>query len=279
MATEAANNRRRQFVAVVLPWLLAVLALSAYLLTLNRWVSLDSMWEVAKLSGWTWQPQLTEPLYWLLTYPFHWLAPRSIPLALNFFSAICAALTLALLVRSVALLPHDRTDAQRQRENGAFALLSIPSAWLPALLAVIVCGFQLTFWEHATAASSEILNLLVFAYCIRCLLEFRIDNRESWLTRSALVYGLGIANNWAMIGFFPLYLATMVWIRGLAFFNVRFLTRMFLCGVLGLSLYLLLPLVQSNSDIVPVSFWQALKSNVGNQEAILAALFKGSRQT
>src|SRR5439155_14939465 len=134
-------------------------------------------------------------------------------------------------------------------------------------------------WEHATAASGEMLNLLLFAYVIRCLLEFRIDERESWLTRAALVYGLGMTNNWAMIGFFPLFLAALVWIRGLSFFNLGFLGRMFLYGLAGLLLYLLLPILQSHSEISPVPFWQALKANLGTQEGILATLFKSSRQT
>src|SRR5437879_1448209 len=148
-----------------------------------------------------------------------------------------------------------------------------------SVLAVIICGLQLTFWEHATSASPAMLNLLVFAYVIRCVLEFRIDQRESWLTRAAFVYGLGITNNWAMIGFFPILLAALIWIRGLNFFNLRFLGRMFLCGLAGLLLYLLLPLAQSHSEIAPVPFWQALKANLGSQAGVLATLFRGSRQT
>ena len=73
-------------------------------------------------------------------------------------------MTLALLARSVALLPHDRTQPQRQLEHDEFSLLSIRAAWVPPLLAVFACGLQLTFWENATVASSEIFDLLVFAY-------------------------------------------------------------------------------------------------------------------
>jgi len=47
------------------------------------------------------------------------------------------------------------------------------------------------------------LDLLLFAYVIRNLLEFRLDGRESWLLKASLVYGAGMTNNWAMIGFFP----------------------------------------------------------------------------
>src|SRR5437870_1956707 len=90
----------KRFVRIVLPWLIAAGALSVYLLTLNHWVSFNSLLAVAKVSGWVWQPDLYAPVYWLVTYPFRWLPVKTIPLALNLFSALCAALTLALLARS-----------------------------------------------------------------------------------------------------------------------------------------------------------------------------------
>src|SRR5206468_10690765 len=140
------------------------------------------------VAGWDWVLPHQAPLFFVLTFPFRWLPAGWQAIALNAFSAVCAALTLALLARSVMLLPHDRTHEQRQRERSEFSLLSIPAAWLPPLFAALVCGLQSTFWEHATAATGEMLDLLLFAYVIRCLLAYRSDTRESWLTRSALVY-------------------------------------------------------------------------------------------
>jgi len=81
------------------------------------------------------------------------------------------------------------------------------------------------------------VNLLIFAYVIRCLLESRIDESRPWLSRAAFAYALGITNNWAMIGFLPLFLAALIWLKGLSFFNLRFLAGMFLWGLAGLSLY------------------------------------------
>src|SRR5437660_378178 len=181
MSAASAPGVEKTFARSMLPWWIAAGALVVYVVTLNHWVTFNSLPITAALSGWNWQPELNQPLFWLLTYPLRWLPANMIPLGVNLFSAVCAVLTLALLARSVALLPHDRTEEQRIRERGPNALLSVRSAWLPPLLAAIVCGFQLTFWENATAASGEILNLLLFAYVIRCLLEFRIDGRDSWL--------------------------------------------------------------------------------------------------
>src|ERR1019366_2908575 len=148
------------------------------------------------------------------------------------FSAVCAALTLGLLARSVALLPHDRTDAQRERERSDFSFLTIGSAWLPPVLAVLVCGLQLMFWENATNYTGEMFDLLLFAFVIWSLLEYRLDEREGRLFLAAIVYGAGMANNWALVGVFPAFVGAVVWIRGLRFFNLRFLQRMMLCGLL-----------------------------------------------
>ena len=273
MTTERESSPERKFVPAYLPWLVAVGALAVYLVTLNRWVSFNSLPQVGRVSGWIWQPELSGPLFWLLTCPFRILPARLIPLALNLFAALCGALSLALLARSVALLPYDRTHQQRERERSPFSMLSIPAAWVPPALAALVCGLQLSFWENATVASADMLDLLVLAYAIRCLLEYRISDRESWLLRAALAYGLGMTTNWAMIGFFPAFVVALVWIRGLSFFNLRFLARMLMCGSIGLSLYFLLPLVASLGDTSSVSFWPALKHNLANQKLTLQSVY------
>src|SRR2546429_9996280 len=105
-----------------LPWIVAAAAIALYLWTLNPWVSMSNLLQVARTSGWTWQEELSGPLYWLVTYPLRWLPARMIPCALNLFAAICAALSLALLARSVMLLPHDRTHEQRQKEKNEISL-------------------------------------------------------------------------------------------------------------------------------------------------------------
>jgi tetratricopeptide (TPR) repeat protein len=129
----------------------------------------------------------------------------------------------------------------------------------------------LTFWENATAATGESLNLLLYAYAIYCLLEYRLDRAEWRLTRLAVVYGLAITNNWAMIGFLPAFLIALVWIKGLGFFQGRFLLRMAGFGALGLLPYLFLPLVESLSGKVNMSFWELLRMQLVIQKNFLLA--------
>jgi tetratricopeptide (TPR) repeat protein len=267
------TDPRKTFAPRYLPWLLTVASFVLYWFTLNRWVSPANILSVANISGWTWVPVIANPLSFLATYPFRWLPPAQIPIALNLFAAACGALILGLLARSVALLPHDRTDAQRKREHSDFSFLTIGSAWLPPVLAVAICGMQMTFWQNATNGTGEAFDLLLFAIIVWLLLEYRLDEREGRLFLAAFVYGAGMTNNWALVGFFPLFVAALVWIRGLSFFNLRFLKRMVLGGLLGLSLIFLLPVSAAISGRLPMTFWEILKTSLAPQYNVLKLYF------
>jgi tetratricopeptide (TPR) repeat protein len=275
MTSETEKQPARSFVACWWPWLLAAGMLVVYLATLNHWISAGNFSQVVYTGDYTWRPNLFGPVTFLLTYPAKWLPPASLPLALNVIAAICAVLTLAQLARSVALLPHDRTHEQREKEGNEHSLLSIRSAWVPPLMAVLVCGLQMTFWENAVEGSGEMIDLLIFSYVIRCLLEYRIDQKESRLVRFALVYGAGMANHWAMMGFFPVFLTALIWIKGIRFFNARFMLRMAGCILAGFSLILLLPLLAILTHKTNVHFGPALHFLFTNYKNVFLNFPKG----
>jgi tetratricopeptide (TPR) repeat protein len=257
------------FVQKWLPWVVAAVFLIIYVLTLGRSITYQGISTLSRAAGWDWQPIYHAPLHFLVTYPVRWLPPGWQVIGLNLFSAICAVFTVALLARSVAILPHDRTRDQRQLERNEFSLLRVPAAWLPPVFAVLVCGLQLTFWEHSIISTMETFDLLLFAYCIRCLLEYRLDERTSWLYRVSFILGLAMTSNYAMVGFVPAFVIALIWIRKRSFFNIRFLATMASFGVAGLLLFLLLPLLNSSSPLVDQSFWQLLKIGLGHQKAQL----------
>lgn len=240
------------------PWWVALAALVFYGLTLNHWVTLRGLPWIAPVAGWDWHPVSSEwrpmyfaPLWTVVTLPFRLLPVAWIPVALNFFAAICAAGSLGLLAASVHLLPQDRTREQRIREHGEYALFSGRWAFVPQLFAALMLGLQVVFWTHATVASNEMLDLLVFAFLVYCLLRFRITQNERWLQAMALVYGLGLSNNFALIGFFPLFLMALVWIKGMSFFNIGFILKEVALGVVGMLLYLVLPIMGSHGPNAP----------------------------
>jgi tetratricopeptide (TPR) repeat protein len=259
-----------------LPWLIAAGALIFYVCTMAKAVSPAGLADLAKAAGWSWQPIYVEPLHFLLTYPIRWLPAGWQVIGMNLFGALCAAGALGLLARSVAILPHDRTRDQRFMERSDYSWLTIKSAWLPPVFAALACGLQLTFWENSVVATGETLDLLLFAFIIRNLLEYRIDHKESRLTTAALVYGLGMTNDFNLIAFFPGFVVAVVWLRGLAFFNWRFLLRMTLFGLAGLSLYLLLPAIQALDGQSQQSFFEVLRVNLGFQKNKLASFPRSS---
>jgi tetratricopeptide (TPR) repeat protein len=76
-----------------------------------------------------------------------------------------------------------------------------------------------------------------------------------------------------MVGFFPAFVAAIVWLRGLSFFHLRFLRRMMLCGLLGMTFFLLLPLLVVISGKLPVTFWETLKASLVPQYNVLKFYF------
>ncbi len=265
------QNKHSQlgFFQSVLPWVMGALGLVVYLVTINHWVSIRSLPIVARVTGWDWSPFVQMPLLYFLTFPFRWLPAGVQPVALNILSAVFAALTLAFLARSVMLLPHDRTHEQRLRERNEFSLFSTPAAWVPPVFAALALMFQMTMWENSTAQTGESLDLLLFAYLIRCLLEFRVGQKERWLTKFALVYGLGITNNYSLIAYIPAFLGALIWIRGKAFFNAAFLGRTVALWCFGLLAYFALPLVWQLRGDTTYSFLDILRANIAAQKMVL----------
>jgi tetratricopeptide (TPR) repeat protein len=188
-----------------------------------------------------------EPLAWLLTLPLRCLPAGWIPVSLNLFFAICGALTLGLLARSIELLPWDCLPDENKK-------------WikhLPVLLACAVGGLEFNFWQEATAAAGVMLNQLLLAAVIWCLLEYRAGKELRWLNAAALIWGLGMAENWVMLLNLPLFVAALIWLRRWHFFERDFLLRMALLGLAGFSIYALLPLVNGINPHSPWSFGEA----------------------
>jgi len=289
---------------ILSPWLVALAALGLYGLTLNHWVTFASLPFAAQITGWdwhpgplAWRPNPQYPLFLVLTYPLRWLPLTWRPLGLNVFAAVCAATVLAALARSVRLVCQVASNAERPWENREQPLLSDGVPFIPALFAVLLLAAQRTFWENAVSGTGEMIDLAVFALLVLFLLEFRASRQENWLNLLALVYGLGLANNWALIGYFPCFLLAAIWmiwrdrvvpchaeaeagggegemiwqwIRRLVSRNGRFAGRILGFASMGLLLYGLIPLFgAAHGD---GGFWELLRAKLGEQHFFLTRI-------
>jgi tetratricopeptide (TPR) repeat protein len=79
------------------------------------------------------------------------------------------------------------------------------------------------------------------------------------LSLAALLYGAGIVENWAFVGFFPVFVTAIIWLRGREFFRLQFVTRMIFCGLLGLLMFFFLPIVAKLTSPLSFTFWDALR--------------------
>ncbi len=256
-------------------------------------------------------------------------------IGLNLFMAVCASLTLAVLARSVRLLSHDRapglretvfgqlfayfgsvishnktllfrdrTKELRRMEGAKWTQIAMRGSFLAAGLAVVLLGAQLTFWENAISGTGEMVHLLIFAFLIQCLLEFRVSQKNEWLYGFSFVYGVGLANSWSLIGYAPFFLLWLAWLKMSPLFsstlpaggyspiwfstmaafktkvwsifawiknalavNWRCLFMMAICLALGLALYALIPAIGAMRG--EGNFWELLRQWLGQQHYLL----------
>jgi len=245
-----------------LPFLVTLGAFVVYALALNHGVTVNSLPMTAKVAGWDGTPLVGHPLFWLLTLPLRLFPDAGVPFCLNLFSAATAALTLGVLARTIQILPWDQPRKAPPRRPGA----------LPVLLACALCGLEFNFWQEATAATGETLDLLLLATALWLLLEYRVRREPRWLNAATLVWGLGMAENWAMLFALPLFIAAVIWLRKYYFFRLKFLLRMAGLGLAGFSIYALLPLVNSLAPHAEWSWGQACRASLQQPQDMVLLL-------
>ncbi|MGA4643393.1 tetratricopeptide repeat protein [Limisphaera sp. 4302-co] len=261
-----AMQQERRFVSVTLPWAVAGTAWVLYLLTLNRGLTVGNILSVAGLTGLQWQPGLASPVYTLLTWPLRGLPAGVVPVVLSAFSALCAAGVLGLLARCVALLPYDRTPLEQVVQRNEWGWLTGRRAWIPVVAACVVGGLHFPFWDRARDGGPAMFDLLLFAWVVRCLLEYRVDAREGWLDQAVFVYALGMVENWVQVLLLPAFVGALMWVMGWSFFRARFLTRAWLLGLAGCAFYLATPLLARLHPEMTVPFWPAVKMVLAEQK-------------
>ncbi len=279
-----------------LPVQVTLAAFFVYVLTFSHGVTLASLSLTAKIAGWDWQPMIGQPLLCLLTLPLRLLPAGWVILGLNLFSALCGALALGVLARSLELADWDRP----------LTTLGVWPSKLPIIFACTVCGLEFNFWQESTAGTGEMLQNLLLASAILCALNFRSarnmrwlqmgnqpDNFISlemsaseirWLQTATFTWGMGMAENWMMLLTLPLFLGALVWLGKSELLKRNLIIRLTLVGLVGfVGVFMISPLWNTLAPHSPWGFGEAwLKSFIGYKN-LLANLrdyfWRGFRMT
>jgi tetratricopeptide (TPR) repeat protein len=225
-----------------LPLYVALAVFGLYAGTLGGRLTLAGLPLVSQLAGWNETPMIGQPLLWLLTFPLRALPVDWLPLLLKLLAATLAATILGLLTRSVQLLPWDHPWQNVSRLGRV----------LPGLTAVAVCGLDFNFWLEATSTCGNLLDLLPLVAAFWLLLEYNHRRQPSWLQAAAVVWGVGLAENWMMLPALPLFLATVIWLERFRLIGWSFLVRLAWLMAAGFSIYVIVP---TANGLLPHSPW------------------------
>jgi len=256
------DNLTRRF-----PLWAALAMFAIYAGTMGHGMTVNSMAMTAKVAGWQPVPLVGQPLLWLLTLPLYLLPAGWVALGMKVLAAALASAIMALLVRTLQLLPWDRSWDKASRL----------ATCLPWAAACVLCGLEFTFWREATSACGELVDLLLLAAVPWLLLEYGVRQHVRWLQAAALVLGVGMAENWVTIFLVPLFLWKMRqrllgWVSGEQPLERKFIRQLALLWLAGFSVYVISPMVNGltpHSSQTLGQSWLASLHQTKNLYAIL----------
>ncbi|MEX0786247.1 MAG: DUF2723 domain-containing protein, partial [Dehalococcoidia bacterium] len=159
------------------------------------------------------------PLYLLLGKAFTLLPVGDVAYRVNLMSAVFSAGTIVF----AGLIIHELTRSRAATLIGALTL-----------------AFSSTFWANANWAVSYPLNALSTALITWLLLRWRATGQASYACVAALALGLSLGNHRLILLLVP-GMALYLW-HGRALLRPAVLARMALLFLLGLSVYVYLPI-------------------------------------
>jgi len=121
--------------------------------------------------------------------------------------------------------------------------------------------------------TGEMLQLLLLAAALWCLFEYRRASGFRWLQAAALIWGLGIAENWMMMLALPAFVALVLWFGRFRILAPKPILQLALAGLAGFSVFLLMPVVNGISPGSPWDFGEALHRTLAGFYGILKLVY------
>ncbi|MCK4648964.1 DUF2723 domain-containing protein [bacterium] len=188
------------------------------------------------------------PLYCLLGRLFTFLPFGSVVYRVNMMSAFFASLTIIFVYLIVLKIQNTGKPANWQTDKPF-------TSHLPAIIASLCLAFSKSLWRYALRAEIYTLQAFCLALLILLLLQWKdshdlrpaTSDRQPatgnrYLYLFALIYGLSFSNHTFMALFFPAFLYIIVATDRRQILKFKSILLMLLLFLLGLVLYLYLPI-------------------------------------
>jgi len=207
------------------------------------------------------------PLYTLLGRLFSLLPLEDTIFRVNLMSLLFTCV--ANIILFFILLAIGQNLSKRKEGRYSIVVWSAGSKFGSAFVATLIFSFTPTLWSQATSNEVYSLNVLFYTLIILLVLLWRNSRKEPVAERIlylvAFVYGLSFGNHMSTILLLPALFFIQVTTYGKSFFRLKRLTPILALFLLGLSIYVFLPIRSSQNPIMdwgnPES-WFAFKGHV-----------------
>jgi tetratricopeptide (TPR) repeat protein len=104
-------------------------------------------------------------------------------------------------------------------------------------------------------------------------MEYRNGFDFRWLQAAALVWGLGLAENWMMLLTLPLFVVAVFWLGKFRVLSTKIISQLALAGLAGFVVFALLPMVNGLSPHSPWTLGEAWLETLRNFKRIIAVVY------
>ncbi len=154
---------------------------------------------------------LLQPIWGVLVRVLAAIPVGDLAYRLNLFSALCGALSVALLFVIVAQIPHDKTAEEKRSVFSASQCQC-----LSGLVSALFFAFSIPFWTVSTRAHYLSFEVLFMLFCTALFLLIWQRKSRRLLYLFAVLYGVGMVQSAAFILAAPVFgvlMAIRLWQR------------------------------------------------------------------
>jgi hypothetical protein len=183
----------------------------------------------------------------------------------NLLSAAAGAWTVVMVYQMVLLLGNWEIGKSGNQETGsqstnlpAHQSTNSPIYHLSPLFAAAVLATSTDLWQHSIHANSHVISAALSATTLHSGLRWWVTGRDRWLYSSAFLAALGVTHHPLLAFGAPAYVAFVLAVRPGLLRDWRRLRMIALAILLGLSVFLYLPLRTGATSFGPSSDWDAI---------------------